>query len=51
MYTMQAIISENYASTKNHIRKYIYWHMKIFPAYVKQKKYDPNLLSLQNESI
>ena len=55
MYTMQTFLSENYATTKNHIRKYIHWHMKLFPGYIKQKKggggYDPNLLSLQNACV
>lgn len=35
MYTMQA--SENHASTKNHIIKYISWHVKIFSEYEKRK--------------
>ena len=38
MYTMQTFLSENYATTKSHIRKYIHWHMKLFPGYIKQKK-------------
>ena len=55
MYTTQTFLSENYATTKNHVRKYIHWHVKLFPGYIKQKtkkgEYDPNLLSLQNACV
>ena len=37
MYTTQTFLSENYATTKNHVRKYIHWHVKLFPGYIKQK--------------